>query len=289
MDVPVLIQSVSRRIALFEAFRDGLDLHRLAKGVSIGWGFWDCGKGKRVFPFRFETPLLNHQGFRHNGDCSGYFRISIGNPARPDLCKFGKEGANRLEEMKIRPPSKSISYIPGRGHIVYVLQTPGDKSLAGRNQLLRASDDIQHIRALTNVPLYVVDHPDRRCGISRIQGKYGGTEGLYSRLRASCKKAGAKLVAGPSCQYLHGCGAVVTYSSGTGVEFILKGVPVIALLPSSYLWGAVPDNLQVLASQWKIESSVISRRLSRIAFCEWTMDEATSGKAQDSFSHIIYS
>ena len=150
-----------------------------------------------------------------------------------------------------------------RGYALLVGQVPGDESLGGLNVRAWAEDQARALQAMGHDVRYR-PHPN----LSR-NGDAWAPQGCGEASQASL------------ADDLAGAALCVTYSSTTGVESVLAGVPTVTLSEGAMAWpvsahsledaGATPDR-----TDW----------CNRMAWCQFKPEEIESGFAWEHLSQV---
>ena len=76
----------------------------------------------------------------------------------------------------------------------------------------------------------------------------------------------------------------VTYTSGTGIDAVLHGVPNIACNSGSMVFDVSSKNLEDVENPYKGDKEIWT---NKIAHCQWSIEEFESGECWDHVSKSI--
>lgn len=155
--------------------------------------------------------------------------------------------------------------------IIVALQLPGDASLRGTNISEWAANTIEQLREYTNKPI-ILRTPqlerefdrDNILRITRVDGvsiQQGTKENLFSTLDDAY--------------------ATVTYSSGFGIDSVIRGTPTIAMDPGNFAYSLGNNKLSQIENL--VRSNDRQQWLNNLAYAQWSRQEIKSGEA---WSHI---
>ncbi len=244
-----------------EAFVKGLAEHGLTAEIVKGYVprdadlavFW--GHHRRVDDIvvqqrqRGLNYLVMERGFF--GD--RYAMTSIGYNGQTGLADFCNENSppDRWEQFEdLLKPWK-----PGKKYVLVMGQMPGDASVAHidiRSWVRQTIFDLQ-------ADGHTVAH--RPHPLDKSPHLVGGTEVLRGDL--------AEVLAGASC--------VVTYSSTSGVDAVLAGIPTIAMDPRSMAYPVSRHSFNEAPKRKEPKDRL--QWAYNLAYCQWSMEEIESGLA----------
>ena len=220
-----------------------------------------------------ETPLLR----RITGSENQYWRIGINGYLNRDAvwCALTPtEAEQRLEDLGVEWSGwKNRS----AGHIVVVLQLPGDASLRGTDINEWAYRTVREIRSRVNRPIVIRTHPlvsDRAFELHAQLGFRLVQEGIKD-IRFS---DGA---ATPWAEDIQDAYCTVTYTSGMAVDSVLAGIPTIACDVGNFAWGISSNHVDEIGDVRKANSTDIRHWLKQMAACQWSASEMRSGQVWD--------
>jgi len=154
-------------------------------------------------------------------------------------------------------------------YIVVALQLPGDASLRGTNISKWAAETVHKLRQETDRPIIVrTPQLDREFDrenileITRIEGVSlvkGTRDNLFDMIDNAY--------------------ATVTYSSGFGIDSVIRGVPTIAMDPGNFAYSLGNNKLSQINDL--VRSSDREQWLYNLSWAQWSREEIKSGKAWD--------
>ena len=213
-----------------------------------------------------ETPLLNRKiGRRHD-----YYRVGL-NHYLNNLGEFNNKDCKPDRFNKL-----GLTIKPWRSkgeHILVLGQNLNDASLLGADMELWVITTIKHLLKRTKRPIHFRDHPENgrklQWAITRNfhdikQVKYDESKTIKDSL-----------------QNAHCC---VAYTSGSSLDAILDGVPVIPTSQYNFVWDISSHSLN------EIENPKMGEReqlLYNLAYAQWSVKEIKEGKAWDHLNEYI--
>jgi len=221
-----------------------------------------------------ETPLLNRiVDFQNNQ----YFRIGI-NGFLNNSGNFAADNADdlRLKDMNIswngwnRDPD---------GNIVLFLQLPGDASLRAVDIYSWAEYTVNSIRSYTDRPIKIRTHPLHKPKDS--DGFYRFATELLTRYKNVSLSYGNQrpLEKDLECAY-----CAVTYSSGTAIDSILDGVPVLTTDPGNFAWDISSHYINEIENLKLANDNKVVNWLQKLSYSQWSIEEMESGRA---WQHLL--
>ena len=212
-----------------------------------------------------ETPLLG----RKITDRHDYHRVGLGHFMH-SLGDFKNENSkpdrfNNLN-LKIRPWRK---WTPDN-HVLIVGQNLFDASLFGIDFTMWVSNTIKHLLKKTNRKIVVRDHPENKEQLKNfIDVKFGYTEQVvYSN-------------SGTIYDDLKNAHCTVSYTSGSSIDSIFEGVPVITCSEYNFLW---PISTHTLEDVENPRTGDREQLLYNLAYAQWSVQEIKDGKP---WKHLI--
>ena len=266
--------------------------------LFFGWGnFRASGSlSSTIFPdlierrgiyISMENPILGRAFFEDTTTRDkGYFRIALCNTASLNRGDFSLPvdcSDARLRSILHTTKTTLKPYRKTGEHILYALQVPHDISLAGLDVFSAAQHDLVALRFCTSRPIVLTANP-ATMHIRRDETHVG-----YLCLKELCKDLGIPFherfeEGKDSSQYLKNCWCVVCHSSGFAVDAVLAGVPAITLHRGNFVYPICSHELS------EIENPRMPERmpwLSRLAYCQWTLEEIKSGEVWRHFQPSI--
>jgi len=202
-----------------------------------------------------ETPLLG----RTITNKHEYHRVGLNHFMR-GLTDFKNENSpsDRFEKLglKIKPWRKKGD------HILIVGQNMNDASLFGIDFSLWVKNTIQHLRRYTDRPIVFRDHPENKDLMKNLIDTYKWANVSYSNN-------------GTINDDLKNAHCTVAYTSGSSIDSILAGVPVIPCSECNFVWPVSSHQLS------EIENPKLGEReqlLYDLAYAQWSVDEIKQGK-----------
>lgn len=152
-----------------------------------------------------------------------------------------------------------LPWEPQGRYVLLIGQVPGDMSLRGKDLSDWYDDQAEQAHALTGLPVLFRPHP-----MSLDRGYRRQTVKLAAELLGDLPVA------------LAGAALVVTYNSNTAVDAVLAGKRTVVADAGGMAWDVcahtVRDALNAPAPRREAW-------LHRLAWCQWTLDEISSGEA----------
>ena len=219
----------------------------------------DNHKGKPLVVI--ETPLLG----RTITDNHEYHRVGLNHFMR-GLADFKNENSpsDRFKELglKIKPWRKKGD------HILIVGQNMYDASLFGIDFEWWVKNTIQHLRRHTDRPIVFRDHPENRDQMKNLVDTYKWCNVSYSN-------------EGTINDDLKNAHCTVSYTSGSSIDSLLAGVPVIPCSECNFVWPISSHQLS------DIENPKLGERTQLfydLAYAQWSVEEIRQGKP---WHHLI--
>lgn len=216
-----------------------------------------------------ETPLLNRQVYENNS----YYRIGINgflNNQGIFLDPLKTYDSARLEKMSVSWQGWQFDQ---SGHILILLQLPGDASLRGMNIYQWAENIIESIRLHTNKKIIIRPHPlaPLRTGeefydfFFRIHKKNPSNIEFINSIEISLQ------------ENLKGAYCSVSCSSGSAIDSILCGIPTVVTDPGSFCFDISshhPEDINNIKIATDIE---VRNLLTKLSYSQWSVDEMSEG------------
>ena len=212
-----------------------------------------------------ETPLLG----RTITDTHEYYRVGLDHFMR-GLADFkNKDSASgRFEKLnlKIKPWRKSKP----DDHVLIVGQNLYDASLFGIDFTLWVSTTIRHLMKHTNRKIVIRDHPENK---DQLKEYINVMFRNYEQVVYSNK--------GTIFDDLKNAHCTVSYTSGSSVDSILEGVPVITCSEYNFLWPISSHSLEEVENPREGDREHL---LYDLAYTQWSVEEICNGKP---WEHLI--
>jgi hypothetical protein len=221
--------------------------------------------------FVIETPLLNRRTDRLNTS----WRVGLNgylNRSAEWALLTPADAEHRLADMNISWPGWKNNQ---DGHVVLVLQLPGDASLRGQDINEWAFDSVTRLRKVTDKKIVIRSHP-----LCSDRGFHDHTD-LAVRILSS-GMGGIQLSDGavvPWKKELENAYCTVTYSSGMAVDSVLSGIPTIACDDGNFAYGFSTNAVEDVESLRLATRGEIEQWLNFLAGCQWSVGEMRSGAA----------
>lgn len=159
--------------------------------------------------------------------------------------------------------------------VIVALQLPGDASLRGTNITEWAADTIEQLREHTNRPIILrtpqLDREfdrDNILRITRVDGvsiQQGTKENLFATLDDAY--------------------ATVTFSSGFGIDSVIRGTPTIAMDPGNFAYSLGNNKLSQIENL--VRSNDRQQWLNNLAYAQWSRQEIKNGEAWAHIRHQL--
>jgi len=157
-------------------------------------------------------------------------------------------------------------------YILLCMQKVGDASLRGADVFAWTQDTVEQIRKHTNRKIIIRPHPLYR------------KSALHSKLKESVLATAdvhwqeadvTKVDFVPIAEQLKNAWCTVTYSSGTGIDAVINGVPNIACDKGSMVYDVSSKDIAEIENPYRGEKDLWS---NKIAHCQWSIEEFESGE-----------
>jgi hypothetical protein len=217
-----------------------------------------------------ETPLLGRiVEFTKNK----HFRVGVnGFLNNSGLFYQGNYPQDRLEQLGI---SWNGWQNNKDGHIVLMLQLPGDASLRGINIYEWTEYCIKKIRSFSNRKIVIRTHPAHNIKESDEFYRFI----IENLILVKDNNIEISLSKEKSLDNdLKGAYCTVTYSSGSGIDSIMKGIPTIAMDPGNFAWNVSSRYPNEVENLKLADAEEITQWLSNLAYSQWTVEEMEQGK-----------
>jgi hypothetical protein len=169
------------------------------------------------------------------------------------------------------------------GHILLMLQLPGDASLRGVNIYEWAEYIINEIRSTSNKTIRIRPHPlvNTKPGDEFYEFFWG----LYSNGVKGIEISDSKTISLE--EDLKNAACSVAFSSGSSIDSILNGIPTIACDPGNFAYDISSNFPEDVAKPKKASSEEVKEWLGGLAYHQWAVDEMYNGKAWKHLMPII--
>lgn len=227
-----------------------------------------------------ETPLLDRKVKEENK----YWRIGVNgylNNQGTFLSNAdNKTKYDRLNQLGISFPGWKENQ---SGHILLMLQLPGDASLRGVNIYEWAEYVIKEIRSTSNKTIRLRPHPliNNRPGDEFYEFFWN----LYQNGVKSIEYSDSKTISLE--EDLRNAACSIAFSSGSSIDSILNGIPTIACDPGNFAYEISSNFPEDALKPRKASNEEVKEWLGRLAYHQWTVHEMYSGEAWKHLMPII--
>ena len=272
---------------------------------QFGWGefqasskksllvFSDFLEKKKVF-FSMETPIMGRHYFNDLAtQAKGYFRVGLHGSVTLHRSEYNlpsKVDDKRLRAILHKTSTSLKSYRKRGEHILYPLQVPYDQTLQGVNPFQAAQYDLVNIKRYTSRPIVLTVNPFMIRRTWHKASMQPEDYRDYASLRKLCKKLGVmfyddfKEEQKSSSIFLKNCWCVICHASSFTVEAVLAGIPALTLNPANFVYPICSHDLS------EVENPKMPDRIpwfSRLAYCQWTLEEIARGDVWRHFQPTI--
>jgi len=242
------------------------------------------GKGKIIqsgMPYiQLETQLIGRpiRTAFHNE-----FRVGV-NGFLWDDAKWGFEHITRDRSQKVFTRNGYQTALPWKtdgDYILVCMQKVGDASLRGADVFAWTEQTVEKLRQNTQKKIVVRPHPLKRKSSQHktLQEKILKISDVHWQEADLTKENFI-----PIGRQLPKVWCTVTYSSGTGIDAVLNGVPNIACDPGSMVYDVSSRDIGEVENPYRGDKSVWA---NKIAHCQWSVEEFTSGECWQHVSKSI--
>ena len=174
---------------------------------------------------------------------------------------------------------RNIEYLPVNfegQYILVCLQLPGDTSLQGANISQWLFDICSEIRKKSSLPILIRTPQLERdfdqilvnqtLLLKNISFQKGTRENLFETLDKAL--------------------FVCTYSSGIGIDALIRGKPVVVSSKASFVYEIRTKLDDALRFKFNLDNRL--QTLSNIAYCQWCLDEIELGLPWKHFRNLIF-
>lgn len=229
----------------------------------------EIAENARLF-FVIETPLLGRRMFEENT----HQRIGINGFLNNSGTFYYKRkfSDDRLKKLDIKWKGWKNNL---DGHVLMMLQLPGDASLRNIDIYNWAFETIQNIRKYTTKKIIVRTHPGVRLKdldpfhklVSDITlAKIEDVDFSIGRERSLTDD-------------LENAYCSISYTSGSSIDSVLKGIPVIACDPGNFSFEISSNYISDVENLKLADDETVNDWLKSLSYSQWTIDEMLSGTA----------
>jgi hypothetical protein len=231
-----------------------------------------------------ETPLIGRTDFKDNVlPMEKYFRVGVNYVSAFFYHNyFIPDSANdqRITDIFSKTSTVLKPWRDNGDHIIYAMQIPEDTSLLGLEVYAAAQYDLTMLRRLTDRPIYVTIHPGLGRRPKTVRNNLRFVDSFYRVVEIT----GCKIAEKSTHELFDGAWCTVCYTSGSAYESIINGIPAITLSERSFV-------RPITSTSWyDVVSPVMPDRmpwLSRLAYCQWTVNEVLDGSFKKHVSGLI--
>lgn len=232
-----------------------------------------------------ETPLLGRQISDRN--LYDYYRVGV-NGFLNGQGTFYLESDLSEKRLDKMIKSEHIKKFPGwkdhtQGNILILPQLPGDASLRGQKMAEWLLDTIDAVRAITQRPIVVRLHP-----AMSVKGRQEFLGEISGVLLAN--HANITWLPGHNTTLkddLDNSGVCISYSSGSSIDAVLQGVPVIAMDEANFAWPISSHTVEDITDPYLATNDEIKDWLVRLANSQWTPAEMAKGLPWSMLESVI--
>lgn len=224
-------------------------------------------KSARVF-IVVETPLLN----RKTSEKNTQHRIGVNG----FLCNDGtftlrNHPADRLSSLDLNWKGWNNNK---EGHVVLLLQLPGDASLRGIDMYDWAKWALQKIKENCDRKIIVRTHPHHNPKELDVLHKFISEIALEEDARVKVRIGNQEATLEKDLKDAY---CTVSYSSGSSIDSIIAGIPTVALDPANFAYGISTNFLEEIESLRYAEEADVTQWLSNLAYSQWSVEEMENG------------
>ena len=222
-----------------------------------------------------ETPLLGRKVHSDNDQ----FRIGING-------FLNSHGifTNQVDHSDSRLKSLGIEWYGWKnnpnGHILLMLQLPGDASLRGIDIYTWANETIRELRRITDREIRIRIHPQHRIKDNDIF--YKMVLDLFTEKIANIVISDGKDT--PLSHDFQDAYCSIAYTSGSSIDSIIAGIPCIACDPGNFAFDISTQFISEINSLKLVDHLTVYSWLKKLSFCQWSIEEMENGTA---FRHLI--
>lgn len=231
-----------------------------------------------------ETPLLGRVINKNNDYL--FYRVGVNGFLNNDGIFFKEEllDHHRLNYLRTQI---TIQEFPGwkdhsAGNILILLQIPGDASLRGQRMSEWLVDTVTLIRKNTNRPIAIRFHP-----ATSEKGKAEIFSEVYPLLFKNFKNIQWNDGSTSLTEDFESAGVCVSYTSGSSIDAVLHGVPVIAMDEGNLTYPISSHRLDQLKNPRLASTEEIEKWLISLANSQWDEREMVDGVVWERLLPII--
>lgn len=231
-----------------------------------------------------ETPLLGRVINKSNN--YNYYRIGVNGFLNNDGIFYDEENIDQERLNKIKN-NVEVPEFPGwkdhtKGYILILCQLPGDASLRGQKHSEWLADTVISLRRITQRPIVIRLHPSMS---DKGRAEFFGE--LHPLILENVLDITWKYGMDPLSEDLAGAGVCVSYTSGSSIDSVLQGVPVIAMDEGNLAYPISSHRLTHTNKPKLASNDDINSWLNKLANSQWTEEEMMDGTAASRIFPII--
>ena len=166
-------------------------------------------------------------------------------------------------------------------YILLCMQKVGDASLRGADVFAWTKDTVDQIRKHTNRKIIVRPHPLYRKAeqLNKLKETVLRVSDVHWQ-EADLREPGFI----PIAEQLKKAWCTVTYSSGTGIDAVINGVPNVACDTGSMVYDVSTKDVSEIENPYRGQKK---QWTNKIAHCQWSIEEFQSGECWEHVSKSI--
>lgn len=240
-------------------------------------------KHSRVVVY-IETPLLGRKIVKQSNH--DYYRIGVNGFLNNDGIFYDEGNIDQERINKIRNDVE-VPEFPGwkdhtKGYILILCQLPGDASLRGQKHSEWLVDTVISLRRITQRPIVIRLHPSMS---DKGRAEFFGD--LHPLILENVPDIIWKYGMDPLSEDLARAGVCVSYTSGSSIDSVLQGVPVIAMDEGNLAYPISSHRLTHINKPKLASKDAIDSWLNKLANSQWTEEEMLDGTAASRIFPII--
>lgn len=225
-----------------------------------------------------ETPLLGrvvHQpNQQHRIGINGFLNQS-------GVFNYGNHNDRRIKKLGIT--WTGWKHNPD-GHVLLMLQLPGDASLRGINLYDWTRYAIKKIRSVTDRAIVIRTHPGHSIKES------DEFHNLVSSISLSNSNSNIRFSLGRHNHFaddIKGAFCTVAYSSGSSIDSVLHGIPALAADPGNFAWDISTHYLEEIENIKLATDQEVNQWLNNLSYSQWSPEEMHNGTAWRHLSSLL--
>ena len=166
-------------------------------------------------------------------------------------------------------------------YILLCMQKVGDASLRGADVFAWTEQSVNQIRQYTDKKIIIRPHPLYRKSAQHntLKEKVLAVADVHWQ-EADITKPNFR----PIAEQLKNAWCTVTYSSGTGIDAVINGVPNVACDTGSMVYDVSSKDIAEIENPYRGDKTEWA---NKIAHCQWNIDEFESGECWEHVSKSI--